>query len=88
MTKSVNVYDPLHTYASFKMRQGNGSTGGRYVHESFEELLGLIDEWDKNSNDIDDQFEDLIPLEMQLHALEGGVEEDDVDFKDEAAEDS
>ena len=69
MTKSV--YDPLHDYASFKMRLGNSLKGGRHAHKSYGELLDLIDEFDENSEDIDNQFEDLIPLEMQLHYLVG-----------------
>ena len=86
MTESV--YDPLHEYASFKMRLGSGSKGGHHVHKSYEELLDLIDEFDKNAEDMDNQLVDLFPLEMQLHDLEGGAVENVVAFEDGAAEDS
>ncbi len=84
MTKSA--YDPLHNYSCFKMRPDSTSKGGRHAHKSYGELLDLIDEFDKNSEDIDNQFEDLVPLEMHLHYLEGGAEEDNAAFEDGAAE--
>jgi hypothetical protein len=67
-----SAYDPLHDYSNPnpKIRLDNTSQGSRHAHKSYGEWLDLIDEFDKNSEDIDNQFEDLVPLEMQLHDLE------------------
>ena len=48
-----------------------------HAHKSYNEILDLLVKFDKNARDVDDQFEGLIPPEMQLQDLEGGMEEGD-----------
>ncbi len=40
--------------------------------------MDLLGKFDKNSGDVDDQFKGLIPPEIQLQDLEGGMEEGDI----------
>ena len=76
MTKSV--FDPLNEYAKFKMRERSSSNRGHPVHKSYDEIMDLLGEFDKNTGDDDDQFKGLIPPEIQLQDLEGGMEEGDI----------
>ena len=76
MTKSV--FDPLNEYAKFKMRERISSNRGHPVHKSYDEIMVLLGEFDKNTGDDDDQFKGLIPPEIQLQDLEGGMEEGDI----------
>ena len=76
MTKSV--FDPLNEYAKFKMRERISSNKGHPAHKSYDEIMDLLGEFDKNTGDDDDQFKGLIPPEIQLQDLEGGMEEGDI----------
>ena len=46
--------------------------------------MEIIDNFNKNTKDVDDQFEDLIPSDMPLQDLEGGMEEDALGLGDGA----
>ena len=59
MTKFV--FDPLNEYANFKIRERSSSNKGHPVHKSYDEIMDLLGEFDKNIGDVDDQFEGLIP---------------------------
>lgn len=65
-------------YAKFKMRKRSSSNRGHPVHKSYDEIMNLSGEFDKNTEDVDDQFKGLIPPEIQLQDLEGGMEEGDI----------
>ena len=41
--------------------------------KSYDEIMNLWGEFDKNTGDVDDQFKGLIPPEIQLQDLEGGM---------------
>ena len=86
ITKSV--HDPLLVYANYKMRVSGGSKAVHHGHKSYDEVMESIGKFDENARDIDNQFEDLIPLEMQLQDLEGGDEEGEVGFEFRAENDS
>ena len=72
MTKSV--FNPLDVYDKFKMRERSSSNRGHPVHKSYDEIIKLIGDCDQNTGHVDDQFKGLIPPEIQLQDLEGGME--------------
>ena len=75
---TTSVFDPLNEYAEFKMRERSSSNRGLHVHKSYDEIMNLLGEFDKNTGDVDDQFKGLIPPEIQLQDLEGGMEEGEI----------
>ncbi len=48
-----------------------------HARKSYDEIMKLIGEFDKNARDVDHHFEGLIPPEMELQDMEGGMEEGD-----------
>lgn len=69
MTKPV--YDALDNYSKFKMRERKGNKTEGHSHKSYKEIMELIDRFNKNNEDVDNQFEDLITSDMPLQDLEG-----------------
>ena len=81
MTKPV--FDALDVYSKFKIRKRAGQKAEGHSHKSYPEIMEIIDNFNKNTKDVDNQFEDLITSDMQLQDLEGGMEEDALGVGDE-----
>ena len=47
--------DPLNEYANFKMRERSSFNKGHPVHKSYDEIMDLLGEFDKNIGDVDDR---------------------------------
>jgi hypothetical protein len=68
MAKSV--YGPLENYANFRMRKSGSSKKSHNAHKTYYGIMKLIRDFDQNSQDVDDQFEGLVPPDIQLQDLE------------------
>ena len=80
MTKPV--YDALDDYSKFKMRNREGKKTEGHTHKSYKEIMELLDSFNKDNEDVDNQFEDPITSDMPLQDLEGGMEDNDLGVGD------
>ena len=71
------VYDALDVYSKFKIRTREGLEAEIHTHKSHHEIMEIIDSFNKNTIDVDNQFDSLITSDMQLQDLGGGIEEGD-----------
>ena len=71
------VYDALGVYSKFKIRTREGLKAGSHIHKSYHEIMEIIESFNKNTIDVDNQFDSLITSDMQLQDLGGGMVEGD-----------
>ena len=75
MAKPAN--DALDVYSKFKIRTREGLKAESHIHKSYYEIMEIIESFNKNTIDVDNQFDSLITSDMQLQDLGGGIEEGD-----------
>ena len=71
------VYVALDVYSKFKIRTREGLKAESHTHKSYNEIMEIIDSFNNNTIDVDNQFDSLITSDMQLQDLGGGMEEGD-----------
>ena len=71
------VYDALDVYSKFKIRTREGLKAENHTHKSYHEIMKIIDSFNKNTIDVNNQFDSLITSDMQLQDLGRGMEEGD-----------
>ena len=69
------VYVALDVYSKFKIRTREGLK----AEKSYPQIISweIIDSFNNNTIDVDNQFDSLITSDMQLQDLGGGMEEGD-----------
>ena len=77
MTKPV--FDSIDVYSKFKIRTREGLKAEKSYPQikSYHEIMEIIESFNKNTIDVDNQFDSLITSDMQLQDLGGDMEEGD-----------
>ena len=53
-----------------------------HTHKSYPETMDVVDSFNKNTEDVDDQLKDLITSYMQIQDVVGGMDGGDVGLGD------